>query len=54
MRLTENEYREEKLSAKEVKFQLDAHGCLDHDEFFNEMKHEAPFSGDDLLDFLGY
>ena len=54
MRLTESEYRKEELNNKEVKFQLDAHGCLDHEEFFNEVKHSAPFTGEEVLTFLGY
>lgn len=55
MRLTEEEYREEQeLTTANVKITLDQHGVVDHGEFFGEVGHDAPFTGEELLNWLGY
>lgn len=55
MRLTEEEYREETdLTTSEVKLQLDEHGVIFQYEFFDAVGHEAPFTGEELLNWLGY
>lgn len=52
--MTEQEYREEALTCEQVKFQLKEHGVLDFSEFFNEVGLKDSFSGDEVLDWLGY
>lgn len=52
--MTEQEYREETLTREAVSFQLEQHGVIDHEEFFNEVGHDAPFTGAEVLEWLGY
>lgn len=53
--MTEQEYRELKaLTNAQVKFQLDKHGVINHEEFFEDVGHNAPFIGAEVLDWLGY
>ena len=52
--MTEEQYRSSTLTFQEVKFQLDKHSVTDHSEFFNEIGHAAPFTGTEVLDWLGY
>lgn len=52
--MTEEEYREEKLTIEQVRYQLNQHGVLNHDEFFDEIGHKSFFTGNEVLDWLGY
>ena len=55
MRLTEEEYREEDtLTAADVRLTLDQHGVILQYEFFDAVGHEAPFTGEEVLNWLGY
>ena len=53
--MTEQEYREQTtLNCNQVKFQLDQHNVIDFDDFFNEVGHKKYYTGDEVLDWLGY
>jgi len=53
--MTEQEYREETtLTVEQVKFQLKKHNVIDFSEFFNEVGHKKYYTGDQVLDWLGY
>lgn len=52
--MTEEEYRKEKLTIEQVRYQLKKHGVLNHDEFFDEIGHKSFFTGNEVLDWLGY
>lgn len=55
MKLTEEEYREQKdLTRTDIELILNQHGVIDKNEFYIEQGHEGPFSGSDVLDWLGY
>ena len=53
-KLNEYEFRELLLTVDQVKFQLDQHGVINHDEFFEEIGHKSFFTGNEVLDWLGY
>jgi hypothetical protein len=50
---TEEEYREETLTRKQVAFQILQHH-LDPSEFFNAVGVQQRYSGSILLNWLGY
>lgn len=52
--MTEEQYRKETLTIEQVRYQLDQHGVLNHDEFFDEIGHKSFFTGNEVLDWLGY
>ena len=53
--MTEQDYREQKtLTVEQVKFQLDEHNVIDFDEFYDEVGHKKYYTGDEVLDWLGY
>jgi len=52
--MTEQEYREERLTCDQVKFQLKKHNVIDFSEFFNEVGFKKFYTGNEVLDWLGY
>lgn len=52
--MTEKEYRKETLTIEQVKFQLKKHQVINFSEFFNEVGYKASFTGNEVLNWLGY
>lgn len=52
--MDELEYRDELLNLEQVSVELKKHGHPDTCEFITDMGLRACYSGDEVLDWLGY
>ena len=52
--MTEQEFRELELTRDQVDYQLREHGIILLDEFYNEHGDRSYYSGEDVLNWLGY
>jgi len=51
--MTEEEYRELTLTPRQAAYQIREHG-VDPEEFYQEIGTKETYSGDEVLDWLGY
>ena len=52
--MTENDYREATITHSQALHQLEKHGVIDLDEFHNDLGERETYTGEELLNWLGY
>ena len=52
--MTENDYREETITHSQALYQLKQHGVLDIDEFHHDLGERETYTGEEILNWLGY
>lgn len=52
--MTEDQYREATITHAQALYQLEQHGVIDIEEFHAELGKRDTYTGDEILDWLGY
>jgi len=52
--MTENDYREATITHSQALYQLKRHGLIDLEEFHNDLGKRETYTGEEILNWLGY
>jgi hypothetical protein len=52
--MTENDYREAIITHSQALYQLEKHGVIDLEEFHHDLGERETYTGEEILNWLGY